>query len=151
MTNKTWFFYLMRSLMPNEELNISAGVSKTGYRDYLKIAEVIFSLPCKSKAHALAVEKEAHRFLDEHYPPRSWVKWSKYDFVLRKIKSPINRTNEWWLVHDFDNVHTSKFQEIYELCRNRQLNWKEDFSKYGKAKEGKTVTPINEAKEGIKK
>ena len=42
--NKTWFFYLMRSLMPNEDLNISAGVSKTGYRDYLKIAEVIFSL-----------------------------------------------------------------------------------------------------------
>ena len=62
--NKTWFFYLMRSLMPNEDLNISAGVSKTGYRDYLKIADVIFSLPCKSKAHAFAVEKEALKFLD---------------------------------------------------------------------------------------
>ena len=145
----TWFFYLMRSLLPNETNNISGGISRTGYRDYLKIAEVIFSLPCKSKAHALAVEKEAHRFLDEHYPPRSWVKWSKYDFVLRKIKSPINRTNEWWLIHDFDNLHTSKFQEIYELCRHRQQNWREDEN--AKREKTEVIASINEAKEGSKK
>ena len=56
-----------------------------------------------------------------------------------------------WLIHDFDNLHTSKFQDIYELCRHRQLNWKEDILKYGKAKEGKTVTHLNEAKEGNQK
>jgi len=83
--SKSYFVYLGRSLLPNENQCITAGITHVQYRDYLKVMDIFFMLPCKCKAHALAVEKEAHRWLDTHYGDRAFVRWSKADFELSKI------------------------------------------------------------------
>ena len=128
--SKAYFVYLGRSLLADEKFCITAGITHVQYRDYLKVMEIFFMLPCKSKAHALAVEKEAHRWLDAHYGDRAFVRWSKADFELSKIDigtSP-TRTNEWWLVPNLDSVLNNPMDNLYELMRHRQLNWEEGFS-----------------------
>ena len=149
---KAYFVYLGRSLLPNEEQCITAGITHVQYRDYLKIMDIFFMLPCKSKSHALAVEKEAHRWLDAHYEPRAFVRWSKSDFELSGIDigtSP-TRTNEWWLCPDIDSVLNNPLNNLFELMRNRQLNYIEGFT-YGKRKKESINTSFNQAKEGKQK
>ena len=133
---KAYFVYLGRSLLTDEKRCVTAGITHVQYRDYLKVMEIFFMLPCKSKAHALAVEKEAHRWLDTHYGDRAFVRWSKADFELSQIDigtSP-TRTNEWWLVPDIDSVLNNPMDNLYELMRHRQLNWEEGLTKKVKAK-----------------
>tara|TARA_B100000900_G_scaffold415236_1_gene444379 strand:- start:3475 stop:3933 length:459 start_codon:yes stop_codon:yes gene_type:complete len=147
---KAYFVYVGRSLLADESNCISCGLTHVQYRDYLKIMDIFFMLPCKNKAHALAVEKEAHRWLDSHYEPRAYVRWSKADFEISGIDigtSP-TRTNEWWLVPDLDSVMNNPFNDLFELMRNRQLNWKEG---YGKESKGRPNTHFEKAKEGSKK
>lgn len=147
---KAYFVYLGRSLLADEKFCITAGITHVQYRDYLKVMEIFFMLPCKSKAHALAVEKDAHRWLDAHYEPRAFVKWSKADFELSQIDigtSP-TRTNEWWLVPNLDSVLNNPMDNLYELLRHRQLNWSEG---YGKEKQSFSNSHIETAKGGVKK
>tara|TARA_Y100001937_G_scaffold103876_1_gene143434 strand:- start:216 stop:677 length:462 start_codon:yes stop_codon:yes gene_type:complete len=148
---KAYFVYLGRSLLPNESSCITAGITHVQYRDYLKIMEIFFMLPCKSKAHALAVEKEAHKYLDAHYEPRAFVRWSKADFEYSNIEigSSPTRTNEWWLVPNIDSVISNPFDSLFEIMRNRQLNWKEET--YGRKEKGNPFTLVDKAKEGSKK
>ena len=134
--SKSYFVYLGRSLLPNESQCITAGITHVQYRDYLKVMDIFFMLPCKCKAHALAVEKEAHRWLDSHYEPRAYVRWSKADFELSNIDigtSP-TRTNEWWLVPNIDSVLNNPMDNLYELMRHRQLNWEEGLNSKNAAK-----------------
>lgn len=135
---KTYFVYLGRSLLPNESNCITCGITHIGYRDYLKVMEIFYSIPAQNKSHALAIEKEAHIYLDKHFEPRAFVRWSKSHFEMANIDigtSP-TRTNEWWLIPNIDTVMNNPFSEIYELLRNRQINWKEGIN-YGKAKANK--------------
>ena len=75
---------------------------------------------------------------------------AKSDFELSEIDigtSP-TRTNEWWLVPDIDSVLNNPMDNLFELLRNRQLNWKEG---YGKEKQSRSHSHIEKAKEGSKK
>jgi hypothetical protein len=112
----TYLVYIGQSKEPGEEACLTVGITKNAERrQYLKHMVVQHVLPAKSKRHALAIEREGQIFFDKHYP-KAFVRWSPVDLP----ESP-NRGFDWWITSRA--VTHYEYLEVFELMRNRQLNW----------------------------
>ena len=117
---ETFIVYIGQSTLRGEEACLTVGISKDGKRrQYLKHMIIQHVLPAKTKRHALAIEREAQIFFDKQYP-KAFVKWSPIDLP----ESP-NRGFDWWITSRA--VTHYEYLEVFEIMRNRQINWDKSF------------------------
>jgi len=130
---KTYFVYVGWSLIQGEEKCMTIGITGSGWRrSYNKIMDINLCLPCISLAHARAVEKSGHEFV-EIKNDRAFVKWSPIELE----KSP-NRTWDWWISDSRLGLNLES--GVVERMRNVQLFWKPENHKLFMARIRKKAT-----------
>tara|TARA_R100001530_G_C4273009_1_gene143605 strand:+ start:271 stop:708 length:438 start_codon:yes stop_codon:yes gene_type:complete len=115
---KTYFVYTGWSLIKGEEKCVTLGLSSHGWRrEYNKVMNINLVLPCTCLAHARAVERAGHDFLNHHKTPKAFVRWSPKELS----KSP-NRSWDWWITNT--GLTPSHTANVVERMRNVQTFWK---------------------------
>ena len=93
--NPAWIVYFGLSTWSDEADMLTVGHSGEGdYRSYIKQMVVVWTWSFPTKELAMAAEKAAEKWLEDHGYTQQRVRYDRTHF---KGKSP-NRTNKWYLV-----------------------------------------------------